>query len=68
MGCIMHCFAERLAQAPELGANIEEEFNVTDVPENWKNESAVIIGQRTNIFLPAQDIGKKSATTVVKDQ
>ncbi|RYD96129.1 MAG: DUF3857 domain-containing protein, partial [Sphingobacteriales bacterium] len=34
------------AQAPELGVNIEKEFQVSDVPEKWKAESAVILGSR----------------------
>ena len=41
-------FAVRaFAQAPQLGTNIENEFTVTTVPDKWKNESAVIIGQKT---------------------
>ena len=35
------------SQAPQLGANIENEFQVTAVPAKWKNESAVIIAQKT---------------------
>jgi hypothetical protein len=35
------------AQAPQLGTTIEKEFEVTAVPDSWKNESAVIIGQKT---------------------
>ncbi|HWI93381.1 MAG TPA: DUF3857 domain-containing protein [Flavisolibacter sp.] len=35
------------AQAPQLGTTIEKEFEATAVPDKWKNESAVIIGQKT---------------------
>ena len=55
-----------MAQAPELGATIEAEFKVTDVPEAWKKESAVIIGQRTEYLFTRAGYGKKSAATVVK--
>jgi hypothetical protein len=35
------------AQVPQLGATIEKEFEATAIPDKWKNESAVIIGQKT---------------------
>lgn len=34
------------AQAPQVGTTIEKEFEVTAIPDKWKNESAVIIGQK----------------------
>lgn len=53
------------SQAPELGVNIEDEFNVVAVPEKWKNESAVIIGQRSE-YLFTRAGYKKSNAAVVK--
>ncbi|GAA4325834.1 DUF3857 domain-containing protein [Flaviaesturariibacter amylovorans] len=35
-----------LAQAPELGVTVEEEFKNSTVPDKWKNESAVILGSK----------------------
>ena len=52
------------AQAPTLGAKVEDEFNVTAVPENWKNESAVIIGQRTEYLFTRPSTAKNTATIV----
>lgn len=34
------------AQAPELGVTVEKEFAVSDVPDKWKTESAVILGSK----------------------
>ena len=53
------------SQAPELGVNIENEFNVTAVPDTWKNESAVIIGQRSEYLFTRVGSGR-NATTLVK--
>ena len=59
------CFVlEAAAQAPELGVKIEDEFNVTEVPEKWKNESAVIIGQRSEYLFTRAGYGKNSAAVV----
>ncbi len=52
-----------LAQVPMLGTTIEKEFSVTDVPEKWKNESAVIIGQKTE-YLFARVFSGKTSTVV----
>ena len=52
------------AQAPELGVKIEDEFNVTTVPENWKNESAVIIGQRSEYLFTRVGSGRNTTTLV----
>ena len=60
------CFVLSAAsQAPELGVKIEDEFNVTAVPQNWKNESAVIIGQRSEYLFTRVGSGR-NATTLVK--
>ena len=59
------CFVLGAAgQAPELGAKIEEEFNVNEVPGKWKNESAVIIGQRSEYLFTRAGYGKNSAAVV----
>jgi len=52
------------AQAPELGVKIEDEFNVTAVPENWKNESAVIIGQRSEYLFSRVGSGRNTIALV----
>ena len=52
------------SQAPELGENIENEFNVTAVPEKWKNESAVIIGQRSEYLFTRVGSGRNTTTLV----
>lgn len=51
-------------QVPQLGAAIEKEFEVTAVPDKWKNESAVIIGQKTEYLFTRVFSGKTS--TVVR--
>ncbi len=59
------CFAGAvIAQAPELGVNIEDEFKVTQVPDNWKNESAVIIGQRTEYLFTRAGYSRNTASMV----
>lgn len=55
-----------LAQTPQLGAVIEDEFKQTAVPDKWKNESAVIIGQKTEYLFTRIFSGKTS--TVVRTQ
>lgn len=52
------------SQAPELGVNIENEFNVTAVPDNWKNESAVIIGQRSEYLFTRVGSGRNTTALV----
>src|SRR5215471_9522555 len=52
------------AQAPQLGANIETEFKVTTVPDKWKNESAVIIAQKTEYLFTRLSSGKNYSTIV----
>ncbi|MGZ3846467.1 MAG: DUF3857 domain-containing protein, partial [Flavisolibacter sp.] len=46
------------AQAPQVGATIEKEFDATTVPDKWKNESAVIIGQKTEYLFSRVASGK----------
>lgn len=53
-----------MAQAPELGVKVEDEFNVTEVPENWKKESAVIIGQRTEYLFSRGGYNRNTAALV----
>ncbi|MEO8406554.1 MAG: DUF3857 domain-containing protein, partial [Chitinophagaceae bacterium] len=55
------------AQAPSLGETIEKEFAVTQVPEKWANESAVIIGQKSEYLFTRLAVGKKY-TTIVRIQ
>jgi Domain of Unknown Function with PDB structure (DUF3857) len=50
------------AQTPAIGEKTEDEFNVTAVPEKWKNESAVIIGMKEEYLFKRQVLrGKTSA-------
>ena len=48
-----------VAQQPALGDKIEKEFEVTAVPEKWKNESAVIVGQKTEYLFSRLVSGRK---------
>jgi hypothetical protein len=59
------CVTALAAQAPALGVNIENEFKVTDVPEKWKNESAVVLGQKTE-YLFTRVASGRNYTTVVR--
>jgi len=52
------------SQAPQLGANIENEFKVTAVPDKWKNESAVIIAQKTEYLFTRLSSGRNYSTVV----
>jgi hypothetical protein len=52
------------AQAPAIGMNIEDEFKATTVPDKWKNESAVIIGQKTEYLFTRLIVGRNYTTTV----
>ena len=56
------------AQTPQLGANVEDEFRVTAVPEKWRNESAVIIGQKTEYLFSRVASGKNYSTVVRIDE
>jgi hypothetical protein len=53
------------AQQPTaLGSVIEKEFDVTAIPDKWKNESAVIIGQKTEYMFSRLASGRKFTTVV----
>ena len=51
------------SQQPVLGDKIEKEFEVTAIPDKWKNESAVIIGQKNRISFQSPCIGEKIYTS-----
>ena len=51
-------------QTPELGAVIENEFKVIDIPEKWKNESAVVIGQKSEYLFTRLSSGRNFSTVV----
>ena len=58
-------FTSRIfSQAPQLGVNIEDEFKTTSVPDKWKNESAVIIGQKTEYLFTRVTSGRNYTTVV----
>src|SRR6185436_20584092 len=52
------------SQQPSLGAKIEKEFEVTAIPDKWKNESAVIIGKKTEYLFSRLASGRKFTTVV----
>jgi len=56
-----------LAQQPQLGATIENEFSVSAIPEKWKNESAVIIGQKTEYLFTRLSLNKNSAVVRIHE-
>src|SRR5688572_26858301 len=60
---ILTSFAS-FAQSPTLGETIEKEFTVTAVPEKWNNESAVIMGQKSEYLFTRLASGKKYTTVV----
>ncbi len=51
-------------QAPQLGVKIEDEFKVTSVPDKWKDESAVIVGQKTEYLFTRLASGRNYTTIV----
>lgn len=55
---------EIFSQAPQLGVNVENEFTVTTVPDKWKNESAVIIGQKTEYLFTRLSSGRNYSSIV----
>lgn len=55
------------AQTPQVGTTIEDEFKATAVPEKWKSESAVIIGQRTEYLFTRVSLNKKSAVVRINE-
>lgn len=58
------CTLKMFSQAPQLGVNIEDEFKTTAVPDKWKNESAVIIGQKTEYLFTRLASGRNYTTIV----
>lgn len=52
------------AQSPTLGETVEKEFNITAVPEKWNNESAVIIGQKSEYLFTRLASGRKYTSVV----
>lgn len=61
---LIGCSSVLFAQVPQLGATIEKEFEVTAVPDKWKNESAVILAQKTEYLFTRVFSGRVS--TVVR--
>lgn len=56
------------AQSPAIGETIENEFKVTEVPEKWKNESAVIIGMKEEYLFSRQvSRGRVTAGVNIKE-
>jgi hypothetical protein len=55
------------AQAPQLGATIEDEFKVITVPDKWKAESAVIIGQKTEYLFSRLSLNRNSAVVRINE-
>src|SRR6476469_2598605 len=55
------------SQAPQLGTTIEDEFKLTAVPDKWKNESAVIIGQKTEYLFTRVSLNKNSAVVRIHE-
>src|SRR5438128_8862647 len=66
--CYLICLSfVALAQEPQLGANVEDEFKVTAIPDKWKNESAVIIGQKTEYLFTRVSLSKNSAVVRIHE-
>jgi hypothetical protein len=55
------------AQTPQLGAVIEDEFKITAVPDKWKNESAVIIGQKTEYLFTRVSLNRNAAVVRINE-
>jgi hypothetical protein len=55
------------AQTPQLGATIEDEFKVTAIPDKWKGESAVIIGQKTEYLFTRLSLNRNSAVVRIQE-
>ncbi|MGB5007770.1 MAG: DUF3857 domain-containing protein [Ferruginibacter sp.] len=53
-----------MAQTPSIGEKIEDEFKVTEVPDKWKNESAVIIGMKEEYLFKRQALRGKGISGV----
>jgi hypothetical protein len=61
------CSFAVLAQIPQPGATIEDDFKATAVPDKWKKESAVIIGQHSEYLFTRVTLNKKSAVTRINE-
>lgn len=55
------------AQAPQLGATIEDEFKRTDIPDKWKAESAVILAQKTEYLFSRLSLNRNSAVVRINE-
>src|SRR5690348_15183742 len=53
-----------IAQSDAENEPVENEFKATAVPEKWNNESAVIIGQKTQYIFTRLASGKRYTTVV----
>jgi hypothetical protein len=56
-----------MAQAPQLGATIENEFKTTDIPDKWKTESAVILAQKTEYLFTRVSLNRSSAVVRINE-
>lgn len=60
--------AVSFSQTPSIGEKVEDEFNVTVIPEKWKNESAVIIGMKEEYLFKRQQMrGRTTAGVNIKE-
>ena len=55
------------AQAPQLGVNVEDEFKVAVIPDKWKAESAVIIGQKTEYLFTRLSLNRNAAVVRINE-
>lgn len=63
-GLLSLLIAGSVMAQPPSGQEIEKEFNLTAVPEKWANESAVIIGQKSEYLFTRLASGKRYTTVV----
>ena len=59
-----NCQQHRAQSPSSPGETIEKEFSVSDFPEKWNNESAVIIGQKSEYLFTRLASGRKYTTVV----
>ena len=64
-GLLLFISISAYSQQPVLGDKIEKEFEITVIPDKWKNESAVIIGQKTE-YLFSRLVSGRKLTPVVR--
>jgi hypothetical protein len=60
-------FFSMYAQAPQPGAVLEKEFEATTVPDKWKNESAIIIGQKTEYLFSRVAAGRNAYVVRIQE-